>query len=161
MSLERGGQIYERRSLKELACVVERAAGAKDLRLLHVIEFDAEATAIAQGSLDRLGPMVQVHHNLIDTVAGEIFSHVANERFSKNRYRGFSAVFGEWPEACAVTGGKNNRAHQPYRSGSLGGIAHDEVESSRGDLAKARIAIERHGDADGRILSRELETTFK
>ena len=55
--------------------------------------------------------MVQVHYDLVDTIAGEIFGDVANEWLSENRYRGFSAVFSEWPEACAVTGGKNDRPH--------------------------------------------------
>ncbi len=57
--------------------------------------------------------MMQVNDDLVDAVAGEIFGDITDERFTENRYRGFSAVFGEWPEPCAVTGGKNDRAHQP------------------------------------------------
>lgn len=104
---------------------------------------------------------MQVHHDLIDPIAGEIFGDIANEWFSQNWYRGFSAVFSEWPEARTVTGRKNDCAHQPYRSGSLGGIAHDEVEGSGGDFAKTSVAIERNGDADSRILTGKLEPTFE
>ena len=82
---------------------------------------------------------MQVHHYLIDAVTGEIFGDVSDEWFSENWQRGFGAVFSEWPKACAVTGRKNDRAH---RSGSLGGVAHDEVEGAGGDFAKASIAVE-------------------
>src|SRR5687767_6343887 len=121
MSLERGVQIDvgddlsvdddKRLLFEELACVVECAAGPEDHWFFNIIEFDSEATAIPQRAPDRLGTVMQVHHDLVNTITGKIFGDVANERFSENRYRGFSAVFGEWPESCAVTGGKNDRAH--------------------------------------------------
>jgi len=47
-------------------------------------------------------------------------------------------------------------------SGSLGGgVAHDEVEGAGGDFAKAGVAVEGDGDADGRVLAGELEATFE
>jgi hypothetical protein len=63
--------------------------------------------------------MMQVNYNLIDSVAGEIFSDIADEWLSKYWNCGFGAVFSEWPKACAVTGRKNDCAHQPSNSGSL------------------------------------------
>jgi hypothetical protein len=56
--------------------------------------------------------MMQVHHDLIDAIAGEVFRDIADERLSEDRYGGFGAVFSEWPETCAVAGRKNNRAHR-------------------------------------------------
>src|SRR5262249_40432330 len=116
----------ERLVLEKLARVVERAAGAEYHRLLHVIQFHPDAAAISQHAPHRLRTMMQVHDNLIDTVAGQVFGDISNERFSENWYCGLGAVFSEWPKACAVAGRKNDRAHRWYRSGSLGGVAHDE-----------------------------------
>ena len=123
MSLERGIQIDvsddlsvdddKRLVLEERARVVERAARAEYHRLFNVMKLHAETTAIAERSSHRLGTMMQVHHDLIDAVAGEIFGDVTDEWFSEDRYRGFGAVFSEWPKACAVAGRKNDRAHQP------------------------------------------------
>src|SRR6185369_15552481 len=39
--------------------------------------------------------------------------------------------------------------------------AHDEVERAGCDFAKSGIAIEGYGDADGRVLSSELEAAFE
>src|SRR5947209_4417564 len=53
----------------------------------------------------------------------------------------------------------------PYRvcvkSGGLRRVAYDEVEGSGGDLAEAVVAVERDGDADGRVLTRELKPAFE
>src|SRR5574338_734067 len=125
------------------------------------MKLNAEATAIAKCTSYRVRTMMQVHDDLIDTVAGEIFRDVTDEWFAENRNGGLGAIFSEWPEACTVTGGKNDRAHRWCRSGSLGGVAHDEVEGARGDFAKAGIAVERDGHADGRVLTRELEAAFE
>ena len=171
MSLERGVQIDvsddlsvdddKRLVFEKLARVIERAARAEYHRFFNVMKLHAKAAAIAERASNRLGTMMQVHDDLIDAVAGEIFGDVTDEWFSENRYGGFSAVFSEWPKACAVTGGKNDRAHQPYRSGSLGGVAHHEVEGSGGDFAKAGVAVEGNCDADGRVLTGKLEATFE
>jgi len=102
---------------------------------------------------------MQVHDDLIDAVAGEIFGDVTNEWFSENWKRGLGAVFSEWPKACAVPGRKNDRAHGSRSLG--GGVAHDEVEGAGGDFAKAGVAVERDGHADRRVLARELEAAFE
>ena len=101
---------------------------------------------------------MKIDYNLIDSVAGEILGDITDEWLSENWNCGFGAVFSEWPKACAVAGRKNDRAH---RSGSLGGVAHDEVEGAGGDFAKAGVAIEGNSDADGRILTGKLEATFE
>src|SRR6185369_12143018 len=170
MGLDRGIQIDvgddlsvdddKRIVLEECARVVERAARAEYHRLFNVIKLHPETAAITERSSHRLRTMMQVHDDLIDAIAGEILGDVTDKRFSQNRYRGFGAVFSEWPKACTVAGRKNNRAHQG--SGSLGGgVTHDEVEGPGGDFAKARVAIEGDGDADGRVLTGELEATFE
>ena len=103
----------ERLVLEELARVVERTAGSEYLGFFNIMKLYAEPAAIAEGSSYRLRPMMQVHDDLIDAVAGEIFGDVTDERFSEDWYRGFGSVFSEWPKACAVAGRKNDRAHQP------------------------------------------------
>ncbi len=55
---------------------------------------------------------MQVHDDLVETVSGDVLRDVTDERFAKNRNCGFGAIFGERPETCAVTGGKNYRAHR-------------------------------------------------
>src|SRR6185437_10082669 len=102
---------HERLVLEKRARIIERPARPEYHRLLNIMKLHPEPTAITERTPHRLRTMMQVHNNLIDTVAGEIFGDVADERLSKNRYRGFSAVFSEWPKACAVTGRKNDRAH--------------------------------------------------
>src|SRR4051794_4052578 len=129
----------ERLVLEERARVVERAARAEYHRLFNVMKLHTEATAITERAPHRVRTMMQVHDDLIDTVASEIFSDVSDERLSEDGNRGFGAVFSEWPKACAVAGRKNDCAH---RSGSLGGVAHDEVEGAGGDFAKAGVAVE-------------------
>src|SRR5215213_1764255 len=148
--------------LEELARVVERAARAQYLRFFNVMKLHAEPTAVAECTSHGLRTMMQVHDDLIDAVACEILGDVTDEWFSQDWYRGFGAVFSEWPKACAIAGRKNDGAHQPYRSGSLrGGIAHHEVEGAGGDFAKARVAVERDCHADGRVLTRKLEAAFE
>ena len=172
MSLERCFQVDisddlsvdddKRLVLEELARVVERTAGSEYLGFFNIMKLYAEPAAIAEGSSYRLRTMMQVHDDLIDAVAGEIFGDVTDERFSEDWYRGFGSVFSEWPKACAVAGRKNDRAHQPYRSGSsLGGIAHDEIKGTGGDFTKAGVTVERDCDADRRVLTSELEATFE
>src|SRR5215218_2371093 len=46
-------------------------------------------------------------------------------------------------------------------SGRLRGVADGEVEGAGRDLAEAPVAVERDGDADGRVLTRELESAFE
>src|SRR5215218_3340097 len=46
-------------------------------------------------------------------------------------------------------------------SGRLRGVADGEVEGAGGDLAEAPVAVERDGDADGRVLTGELEAAFE
>jgi hypothetical protein len=41
-----------------------------------------EATAISECSSHRLRPMMEVHHDLIDAIAGQILSDIADERFA-------------------------------------------------------------------------------
>src|SRR5690242_11736362 len=129
----------ERLTLEECARVVERTARAEYHPLLDVMKLHTEATAITERAPHRLGTMMEVHDDLIDTVSGQIFGDVSDERFSENWKRGLGAVFSEWPKPCAVAGRKNDRAH---RSGSLGGVAHDEVERAGGDFAKASVPVE-------------------
>src|SRR5215217_3822389 len=43
----------------------------------------------------------------------------------------------------------------------LSGVADGEIEGAGGDLAEAAVAVERDGDADGRVLTRELESAFE
>src|ERR1700730_3561288 len=47
------------------------------------------------------------------------------------------------------------------RSGNLLGIPHHEIEGARSNLPKATVAIQRNGDADRGIRSREPEAAFK
>src|SRR6185436_19431862 len=87
-------------------------AGAEYDRLFNVMKLHTETTTITECSSHRLRTMMQVHHDLIDAIAGEIFGDITDQRFSEDRYRGFGAVFSEWPKACAVAGRKNDRAHR-------------------------------------------------
>ena len=121
------------------AGVVDCAARAEYYRLFNVMKLHTEATAITKRSPNRLGTMMQVHDDLIDTIRGQVFGDVSNEWFSEDWNRGFGAVFSEWPKACAVAGRKNDRAH---RSRSLGGVAHDEVEGAGGDFAKTSVTVQ-------------------
>src|SRR5215203_5205196 len=124
------------------------------------MKFDAELTAVAKCSTNRLRPVMQVYNYLVDAVRSEIFGDVTNEWFSENWYCRLGAVFSERPEACAVSGGKNNRTHR-LRSGSLRRVAHDEVERARGNFTKSCVAVEGHCYADRRVLTGELKATFE
>ncbi len=92
MSLERSIQIDigddlsvdddERLTFEKLSRVIESATRAEDYRLFNVMQLDAEATAITQRTPHRLRPVMQVHHDLVDTVTGEILGNITDERFS-------------------------------------------------------------------------------
>src|SRR5688572_13614716 len=101
----------KRIAIEELTRVVERATGAEDLRFFNVVQLHSEAAAVAEGLAHRLRAVMQVDDDLVKAIRGQIFRHVTDKRFTKNGNRGFRAIFGKRPEACAVTGGQNYRTH--------------------------------------------------
>src|SRR6185369_7770436 len=102
MCLDRGIQIDvsndlpvdddKRILLEERARVVERATRAEYHGLLNIMKLHTETTTIAERASHRLRTMMQVHHDLIDAIAGEIFGDITDKRLSQDRYRGFGAV---------------------------------------------------------------------
>src|SRR6185369_3252196 len=153
--------------VEKLAGVVESPARAENHRFFDVVQLHAKLAAVAQCRADRLWPVMQVDDDVVETVARDVLRDVPDERFAEDWNCGLGAIFSERPKTCAVTGGKNYRAH--WRGavfirglGSLGRrVAHYHVERAGRDFAKARIAIEGNGNADGRVLAGETETAFE
>src|SRR5689334_15751064 len=75
------------------------------------MKLHAKLAVVAECRSNRLRPVVQVNDDLVKAVARDVLGDVTDERFAEDWKRGFGAIFGEWPKTCAVTGGKNYRAH--------------------------------------------------
>src|SRR5687767_2175231 len=97
---------------EELACVVDCAARTEDHGFLDVTKLNAKRAAVTECRTNRLRPVMEVYNYVVKTVSGDVLRDITDEWFTKNRNSGFGAIFGKRPEACAVTGGKNYRAHR-------------------------------------------------
>src|SRR5215203_2236530 len=102
MSLERCAQIdvsndlsvddHKSFAFEKLARVIQRSAGPENYGFFNVMKFDAEPTAVAKCSTNRLRPVMQVYNYLVDAVRSEIFGDITNEWFSENWYCGLGAI---------------------------------------------------------------------
>jgi len=72
----------ERLAFKKLSRVIERTARPENYRFFNVMQLDAKTTAITQRTPHRLRPVMKVHHDLIDSIRGEILGDITDEWFS-------------------------------------------------------------------------------
>src|SRR5688572_5459905 len=93
----------ERVFLKELARVIQSPTRPEDHRLVDIVEVQSKLAAVAQRIAHRLRPMVQVNNGPSDAVLREVFSDIADQRFTQDGQGRLAAICRQRPEPLAVT----------------------------------------------------------